>query len=130
LRIIFLLLIAVALVVIFTNLAPQADMNSAVQRIQNSVTTVAYAGEFEEIRGIVNEFMVLRNNYDTPAGDELAEKLDLKINRLQLVKMYCNQEISTMELAQENNPYKRLQEICPALKDVSLAKAADLFSMI
>jgi hypothetical protein len=130
LRIILLLLAVVALVVIFTNLAPQADMNSTIQRIQNSVTTVAYAGEFEQIRTAVDEFMVLRNIRDTPEGDDLAVRLDEKINNLQLVKVYCNQEISTMQLVNENNPYKKLQEICPALKDVSFARAVNLFELI
>jgi len=125
-----LLVIVVALVVIFTNLAPQTDMNSTIQRLQNSVTTVAYAGEFEQIRTAVDEFMVLRTIRDTPDGNDLAAKLDQKINNLQLVKIYCSQEISTMELVYENNPYKKLQEICPALKDVSFAKAVNLFELI
>lgn len=124
------LVVVVALVVIFTNLAPQADMNSTIQRLQNSVTTVAYAGEFEQIRTAVDEFMVLRTIRDTPDGNDLAAKLDQKINNLQLVKIYCSQEISTMELVYENNPYKKLQEICPALKDVSFAKAVNLFELI
>ena len=124
------LVIVVALVVIFTNLAPQADMNSTIQRLQNSVTTVAYVGEFEQIRAAVDEFMVLRTIRDTPDGNDLAAKLDQKINNLQLVKIYCSQEISTMELVYENNPYKKLQEICPALKDVSFAKAVNLFELI
>lgn len=124
------LLAVVALVVIFTNLAPQADMNSTIQRIQNSVTTVAYAGEFEQIRTIVDEFMVLRTIHGTPEGDELAARLDQKINNLQLVKVYCTQEISTMELVNESNPYKKLQEICPALNDVSFTRAVNLFELI
>lgn len=124
------LLAVVALVVIFTNLAPQADMNGTIQRIQNSVTTVAYAGEFEQIRTIVDEFMVLRTIHGTPEGDELAARLDQKINNLQLVKVYCTQEISTMELVNESNPYKKLQEICPALNDVSFTRAVNLFELI
>ena len=124
------LLAGIALVVIFTNMAPQADMNGTIQRFQNSVTTVAYAGEFEQIRTAVDEFIVLRNIRDTPDGNDLAVKLDEKINNLQLVKVYCSQEISTMKLAYENNPYKKLQEICPALNDVSFARAVNLFELI
>ena len=124
------LLAVVALVVIFTNLAPQADMNNTIQRIQNSVTTVAYAGEFDQIRTIVDEFMVLRTIHDTPEGADLAERLDEKINNLQLVKVYCTQEISTMQLVNESNPYKKLQEICPALNDVSFTRAVNLFELI
>ena len=124
------LLAGIAFFVIFTNLAPQADMNVTIQRLQNSVTTVAYAGEFEQIRTAVDEFMVLRNIRDTSDGNDLAVKLDEKINNLQLVKVYCTQDISTMELAHENNPYKKLQEICPALNDVSFTRAVNLFELI
>jgi hypothetical protein len=130
LRVILLLLAGIAFFVIFTNLVPQADMNVTIQRLQNSVTTVAYAGEFEQIRTAVDEFMVLRNIRDTSDGNDLAVKLDEKINNLQLVKVYCTQDISTMELAHENNPYKKLQEICPALNDVSFTRAVNLFELI
>jgi len=125
-----LLLAGIALFVIFTNLAPQADMNVTMQRLQNSVTTVAYAGEFDEIRKSVDEFMVLRTIHGTEEGNVLAAKLDERINNLQLVKAYCTQEISSMELVQQNNPYNKLQEICPTLKDVSFARAIQLFELI
>ena len=124
------LLAGIALFVIFTNLAPQADMNVTMQRLQNSVTTVAYAGEFDEIRKSVDEFMVLRTIHGTEEGNVLAAKLDERINNLQLVKAYCTQEISSMELVQQNNPYNKLQEICPTLKDVSFARAIQLFELI
>lgn len=129
-RIILLLLVVVAFVVIFTNIAPQADMNSTIQRVQNSVTTVAYAGEFEQIRAAVDEFMVLRSMQEGHAKNDYAVKLDEKINNLQLVKTYCSEEISTLELTHENNPYKKLQELCPALNDVSFTKAVNLFELI
>ena len=118
------------LFVIVTNILPQADMNSAIQRFQTSVTTVAYVGEFDEIRKIVDEFMVLRTIYGTEEGNILAAKLDERINNLQLVKTYCTQEISSMELVHQNNPYNKLQEICPTLKDVSFARAIQLFELI
>lgn len=124
------LLVVVFLFVIVTNILPQADMNSAIQRFQTSVTTVAYVGEFDEIRKIVDEFMVLRTIYGTEEGNILAAKLDERINNLQLVKTYCTQEISSMELVHQNNPYNKLQEICPTLKDVSFARAIQLFELI
>ena len=130
LRIILLLLVIVVFVIIFTNMAPQADMNGTIQRVQNSVTVVAYAGEIEKIRTAVDEFMVLRTMQSSPDKNDFAIKLDEKINNLQLVKIYCSQEISTMELAYENNPYKKLQEFCPALKDVSFTRAVNLFELI
>lgn len=117
-------------VVVFTNLSPQADMNSAIQRVQSSIATVAYAGEFDEIKTAVDEFMVLRTIRGTSEGDELALKLDQRINNLELVKNHCTDGISSMELVHENNPYKKLQELCPALKDISLGKAIQLFELI
>ena len=60
----------------------------------------------------------------------MAEKLDAKINNLQLVKLFCNEEISTLELVFMKNPYNKLQKICPELKNVSLLKAADIFRQI
>ena len=123
-------LVLVVFVVIFTNIAPQADMNSTIQRFQNSVTTVVYAGEFEQIRTAVDEFMVLRTMQDGSDKNDFALKLDEKINNLQLVKVYCLEEISTLEIARENNPYKKLQEFCPALNDVSFARAVNLFELI
>ena len=129
-RILLLLIVVVAFVVIVTNISPQADMNSTIQRIQNSVTTVAYAGEFDQIKTAVDEFMVLRKMSEGPDKNDYAEKLDEKINSLQLVKTYCSNEISTLELAEQSNPYKKLQESCPALKDVSFARAVNLFELI
>ena len=124
------LLVVVFLFVIVTNILPQADMNNAIQRFQTSVTTVAYAGELDEIRKAVDEFMVLRTIHGTEEGNILAAKLDERINSLQLVKTYCTQEISSMELVHQNNPYNKLQEICPTLKDVSFARAIQLFELI
>lgn len=124
------LIIVVVFVVIITNISPQADMNSTIQRFQNSVTTIAYAGEIEQIRTAVDEFMVLRTMSDGSDKNDFAEKLDEIINNLQLVKTYCSKEISTLELADENNPYKKLQEFCPALNDVSFTRAVNLFELI
>lgn len=124
------LLVVIFLFVIVTNILPQADMNNAIQRFQTSITTVAYVGEFDEIRKTVDEFMVLRTIYGTEEGNILAAKLDERINNLQLVKTYCTQEISSMDLVHQNNPYNKLQEICPTLKDVSFARAIQLFELI
>ena len=130
LKIALLFLVAVVFVVIFANLSPQANMNNVVQTLHNSVTTVAYAGELDEIRKAVDEFMVLRTIHDTEEGNVLAAKLDERINDLHLVKTYCTEEISSMELVHQNNPYNKLQEICPTLKDISFARAIQLFELI
>ena len=123
-------MVIVVLVVFFTNIAPHADMNSTIQSLQTSITTIAYAGEFDEIKIAVDEFMYLRTIRGTEEGKALAEKIDERLNNLELVKMYCDEEISTLKLVNENNPYEKIQQVCPKLKDLSLSKAAQLFRLI
>ena len=60
-------------------------------------------------------------------SEELANVLDLKLNNLELVKENCNQKISTLDLARQSYPYKKLQSICPILKNISLKQAANLW---
>jgi len=127
-RLVAIVLIAVALVGVFGNLSPQGNLS--IENIQTSITTVAYAGEFDQIKKAVDEFLYLRTILDTDEGNELAEKIDQRLNNLELVKMYCDEEISTLELAHENNPYEKIQQICPKLKEVSISKAAQLFRLI
>jgi len=121
--------VIVAIIAIFTNFSPQAEMSS-IQNLQTSVTTIAYAGEFDDIRKAVDEFLVLRETLGTEDGDMLASKIDLRINNLGLIKNYCTQKISTLELAYANDPYEELQKICPALKNISIVKAIQLFRLI
>lgn len=129
LKIVLLLVVIVAIIAIFTNFSPQAEMSS-IQNLQTSVTTIAYAGEFDDIRKAVDEFLVLRETLGTEDGDMLASKIDLRINNLGLIKNYCTQKISTLELAYANDPYEELQKICPALKNISIVKAIQLFRLI
>ena len=105
-------------------------METTFSNIQTSMATIAYAGELNEIRTITDEFMVLMTIRGTDEGRLLALELDEKINNLQLVKMSCNQKISTLELAFERNPYEKIQQICPALEKISLSKAVELFRLI
>ena len=129
-RIIIIGLIIVGFVGIFGNLLYQGNMSTTIQNVQTSLTTVAYAGEFEEIQIAVDEFLKLRSIRGTDEGDRLAERLDLKLNSLELVKIYCDEKISTLELSYESNPYEKLQEICPKLKTLSFSKAVELFRLI
>ncbi|HLC24770.1 MAG TPA: hypothetical protein VJJ25_03990 [Nitrosopumilaceae archaeon] len=129
-RIILLIIIIFAFVAIFGNLTSQAGMSKAVENIQASVATMAYAGEFSEIQQIVNEFLHLREIRSLDGAKEYADKLDERINNLGLVKMYCQQRISTLELAFEQDPYEKVQQICPAMKNVSFVKAVELFNLI
>lgn len=129
-RIILLFLVVIVLVVIFINIAPQANMNSTIQSLQTSVTAIAYAGEFDEIKIAVDEFMYLRTIRGTEEGKALAEKIDERLNNLELVKMYCDEEIATLKLVNENNPYEKIQQVCPKLKEISISKAVQLFGLI
>lgn len=129
-RIFLLITVTVALGVLFGNLTSQGAMSTAMQNIQASVATIAYSGEFAEIQKIVDEFLHLREIRSMDEAKDYADKLDERINNLGLVKMYCNQRLSTLELAFEQNPYEKVQQICPALKNVSFSKAVELFSLI
>lgn len=123
-------LLVIGLVGIFVNFTPQGNMLKPFQNIQTSFTTVIYAGELDEIRKAVEEFLVLREIKGTPEGKALASQIDERMNNLELVKMNCNEKISTLELAYEKDPYEALQQICPTLKNISLSKAIELFSLI
>ena len=130
LRLVLLIMAVIGLVAVFGGLIPSGNMLDIVQTLPAPLLTVAYAGEINQLSSLVDEFLELRQNRNSDNADEMAEKLDKKINNLQLVKMFCNEEISTLELVFENNPYKKLQQICPELKNISLPKAAQLFSQI
>ncbi len=129
-RIILIVIIVVVAIGIYGNLSPQGSMSTTFQNLQTSLTTIAYAGEFDAIKTSVDEFMLLRTIHGTEDGKLLAVKLDDRLNNLELVKIYCDEEISTLELVKERNPYKKLQEICPKLESLSTSKAAQLFRFI
>jgi hypothetical protein len=129
LRLILLVVVVVGLVVIFGGLIPNASMG-LFQSLPVPILTVAYAGEINQLSPLLEEFLELRQHRNSANAQEMAEKLDEKINNLQLVKLFCNEEISTLELVFMKNPYNKLQNICPELKNVSLSKAAGLFRQI
>jgi len=129
-KIVLFLAIVIAIFGIFGNFSPIAVMTGSAQSLYASVTTAALAGELIEIRDIVNGFLVLREIRYSEEAEILAMELDQKINNLQLVKMHCNEEIITLDLAYEKNPYEKIQQLCPSLKNLSLTKAAQLFRLI
>jgi len=130
LRLVLLVVIVIGIGGIFVGLIPSANMMGLLQNLPAPVLTVAYAGEINQISSLVEEFLELRKNRNADNAQELAENLDKKINNLQLVKMYCNEEISTLDLVFMENPYNKLQKICPELKKLSFSKAAQLFRQI
>ena len=129
-RIALFLIIAFAVFGITNTFLHQGTLTSTVQNLKSSVEMIAYADELDEISKVVDEFLVLRTIRGTEDGKELATKIDERINNLDLVKMYCNQRISTLKLAYENDPYEKLQQLCPSLKSISFAKAVELFRLI
>ena len=130
LRLVLLVVIVIGIGGIFGGLIPSSNMMGLLQNLPAPVLTVAYAGEINQISSLVEEFLELRKNRNADNAQELAENLDKKINNLQLVKMYCNEEISTLDLVFMENPYNKLQKICPELKNFSFSKAAQLFRQI
>jgi len=129
-KIIFFLVIAFGLFVIVDTFFRQGTMTSTVQNIKSSIEMIAYTDELDEISKVVDEFLVLRTIRGTEDGKELATKIDERINNLDLVKMYCSQRISTLELAYEIDPYQKLQQLCPSLKNIPFSKAVELFRLI
>ena len=129
-RIVLFLVIAFAVFGIADTLLYQGTLTSTVQNLKSSIEMIAYADELDDIPKVVDEFLVLRTIRGTEDGKELATKIDERINNLDLVKMYCNQRISTLKLAYENDPYEKLQQLCPSLKSISFAKAVELFRLI
>jgi len=130
LKLILLVIVVITLVAFAGNITSQGNMSNTVQNIQMSVVTLAYAGEFNEINEIVKEFIVLREIRNNNDLELKSIKLDERINSLSLVKTYCNEKISTLELVNDKEPYTKLQQICPKLKDISFSKAVDLFRLI
>ena len=129
-RIILIVIFVVVAVGIYGNFSQQGNMATTFENMQTSMTTMVYAGEFDDIKKSLDEFLYLRTIRSTDDGKLLAEKIDQRLNNLELVKIYCNEKISTMDLVYERNPYERLQEICPKLESLSISKAAQLFRLI
>ena len=125
-----LFVIVVAIIGVVGNISPIGIMSGSAQSLYASVTTATFTGELSEISELVDDFLILREIRYTDDAETFAEKLDQRINNLELVKMHCAQKISTLDLAYEKNPYKKLQQLCPTLEDLSLSKAAQLFRLI
>ncbi len=130
LRLVLLVVAIVTIIGIFGALDPSASMMGIFQNLSAPVFTIAYAGEISQISSLVDDFIELRQNRSSDNAEKLATNLDQRINNLEIVKIYCNEEISSLELAFEKNPYKKLQQICPELKNLSMSKAAQLFRQI
>jgi len=130
LRLVLLVLAIVTIIGIFGALDPSASMMGIFQNLSAPIFTIAYAGEISQISSLVDDFIELRENRSSDNAEKLASNLDQRINNLEIVKIYCNEEISSLELAFEKNPYKKLQQICPELKNLSMSKAAQLFRQI
>jgi len=118
----------VVMVVSITSLLSSAEMSESVQSLQFSIATIAYSGEINEIRIAVNDFMKIRQDPYSENSKIKAQELDQKLNDLELVKTNCKNKISTIELAMQHDPYRKLQENCPILKKVSFSKATYLWS--
>lgn len=129
-RIVWIIIVIVALVGFFSNPWSQAQMDHALENLQFSIGVMANAAEIQEIRIAVNEFMELRKIRHTPEAEVKASNLDERINNLKLVNEHCKEKISTLELAFAGNPYNKLQENCSILSGVSSSKAAQLWSRV
>ena len=130
LRLVLLVLAIVTAIGIVGALSPSGSMMGIFENLSAPIVTIAYAGEISQISSIVDDFIELRENRNSDNAEALAADLDERINNLGIVKNYCNEEISSLDLAFEKNPYKKLQQTCPELKNLSMTKAAELFRQI
>lgn len=128
--ILLLIIIAVLITAYLNSFTTQAQLGSIIETLHTSSAFIPYVGELSEIRVLVNDFLELRKSPNSPDTKIKAAELDSKINNLDIVRKYCNQKISTLELAFENDPYAKLQQMCPALKKVSFPRAAQLFGQL
>ena len=130
-KVILILIIMAGLIAAYLNsFSTEAQLGSIIETLHTSSALIPYIGELSEIRVLVNDFLELREFPNSPDTKVKATELDSKINNLELVRKYCDQKISTLELAFENDPYTKLQQICPALKKVPFSRAAQLFGQL
>lgn len=93
LRLVLLVVVVIGIVGILGSLVPSATMMGIFQYLPTTVVSVAYAGEINDIKSLVDDFIKLRNNRNSDDAKYLAEKLDQRINSLELVKLYCKEKI-------------------------------------
>lgn len=121
------LIIAVGMAGIFGNYIQNAEMNSVTEILHNSLGIISNPTELGEIHSSVNDFIELRKDRYSSDANLKAAELDQRLNDLRLVQTYCEQKISTLDLAFNDDPYGKLQQMCPILKNFSFSKAAQLF---
>jgi len=63
---------------------------------------------WERSKTAFDKFLVLRAIQKTDDQKSLEEKIDEKLNKLELVKSYCEKEIFSFELSYKKNPYEKL----------------------
>lgn len=101
------------------------EKSGVIEKLRLGFDLAINAGELNEIRIAVSEFLELRN----VVGDNQVEKLaiansiDQRINGLDLVQKYCIDKIDSLVLSEMDNPYQEVQRICPKLGGVSQTDA-------
>ena len=121
------LIIAIGIAGIFGNYIQNAEMTSVVDLLQGSFGIVSNPDELNDIRSAVKDFAELRQHRNSDDAKIKAAELDQRLNNLELVRTYCKQSISTLDLAFESAPYEKLQQMCPILKNLSFSRATQLF---
>lgn len=127
LKILFLIL-AVGIAGISGNYIQSAEMNNVVGLLHGSLGVVSNPGELDEIRSAVKDFIDLRKHRNSEDAKIKATELDQRLNSLELVRTHCTESISTLDLAFESDPYEKLQQICPILKNLTFSRAVQLFT--
>ena len=120
------ILLIIPIVGIIGFLTFQGEMMSIMDTVHTSIFMFVYADELEKMKPFVHGFFELQQTISLPYAIQNAERLDESINDLEFVKKFCDKKISTFDLAHEQDPYKKLQEICPPLRGIHYSKVVEL----
>lgn len=91
--------------------------------------------EVNKIRLLINDFNTLREKAQSGELNNVqvtseANRIDKEVNELKIIDEHCKDRISSLDLAYEKSPYKKLQDNCEILKNYSLEEAQSRLKLI
>jgi len=92
-----------------------------ISKLRTAFDLAIHVGEVNELRIAFSEFQELKKIKSDNQVEKLAiaNAIDQRVNRLDIVKKYCIQSISSLALSELSNPYIEAQRICPVLANIS-----------
>ena len=77
---------------------PNASMMGLLQTLPAPVLTVAYAGEINQLSPLLEEFLELRQNRNSAKAQDMAEKLDTKIQQIKKLLQINEDDVELIEV--------------------------------